>query len=567
MERSPGALGRCFMSFLLLALGTPVFAQPSSPMPVDVEQALAAIRPQAIRAHMGFLTDDLLEGRGATTRGYDLAAKYVAASLEAIGLEPAGTGGSYFQPVPLVRITLNEADGSLVVLRGGQRTELRFGDDYLVSPVFTQDSTVTAPVVFVGFGVTAPELGHDDYAGIEVRGKIVLSLVGAPSRFPPDQRAYYSDPKVHFENALGRGAVASVGIWTPELEKTISSWEGLRKMTDRPRLSWMDEEGRPQDRPPGLRGSALLRWQVAQDLFAGAPHSLQEVLAAAENGRPPSFDLPVQISLRTVSRHEQTQSPNVAAVLRGSDPRLREEYVVLSAHLDHIGVGEPVAGDSIYNGAIDNASGVAILLEVASALARLPVPPRRSVLFLFVTAEEAGLQGSDFFARRPTVPIDRIVANVNLDGCLMLYPLRDVIAFGAEHSSLAAPIEQAVRHLGIEVSPDPFPEQVLFIRSDQYSFIQQGIPAVFLLSGFKSGDPALDGQALWGKWFQDTYHKPSDDMSQALDFEAGAQFARLSFLVSYLIAQDDNAPRWNPGDFFATTFRRDAAAAEGGRGD
>src|SRR6185436_16972162 len=195
-------------------------------------------------------------------------------------------------------------------------------------------------------------------------------------------------------------------------------------------------------------------------------------------------------------------------------------------------------------------------------LARLPVPPRRSVLFLFVTAEEKGLQGSGYFARYPTVPIDRIVANVNLDGCLMLYPLRDVIAFGAEHSSLAAAVEQATRHLGIAVSPDPFQEQVFFIRSDQYSFIQQGVPAVFLIGGFQTGDPALDGQALMGKWLQETYHHPSDDMSQVIDFAVGAQYARLNLLVSYLIAQDDKAPAWNPGDFFGGKFRRQGATTQ-----
>ena len=556
MERSPGALGRCFVSFLLLVLGTPVLAQPSSPVPAEVEDALAAIAPQAIRAHMRFLADDLLEGRRAATRGYDLAAKYVAASLEALGLEPAGAGGGYFQPVPLLRMASVESDCSLAVLRNGRRTELLIGEDYLVSPMFEEEATVTAPVVYVGFGVIAPELGYDDYAGVDVRGKIVLSLVGAPPTFPHDQGAYYSDAKVQIRNALDRGAVGVLGIWTSELETTVTAWESIRRESRRPRLAWLDEEGRPQDRPAGMRALGLLRWKAAQDLFAGAPHRLEEALAAAGEGRPLSFDLPVQISLRSVSRHERTASSNVAAVLRGSDPRLREEYVVLSAHLDHVGMGEPVAGDSIFNGAYDNASGVAIVLEVARALARLPVPPRRSVLFLFFTAEESGLQGSDFFARFPTVPIDRIVANVNLDMFLMLYPLRDVIAFGAEHSSLGAVVEQAARHLGIALSPDPFPEQVLFIRSDQYSFIQRGIPALFLLGGFQTGDPALDGKALWGKWFQETYHKPGDDMSQAIDFEAGAQCARLTFLISHRIAQEENVPSWNPGDFFATTFRR-----------
>ena len=250
----------------------------------------------------------------------------------------------------------------------------------------------------------------------------------------------------------------------------------------------------------------------------------------------------------------------MAAVLRGSDPRLNQEYVVMSAHLDHLGVGEPVAGDAIYNGAYDNASGVAVLLEVARAFARLPVAPRRSVLFLAVTGEEEGLNGSDFFAHHPTLPIDRVVADTNLDMFLMLHPLRDVIAFGAEHSSLGPTVEEAARRLGIEVSQDPFPEEVLFIRSDHYSFVQQGVPAIFLTGGFKTGDPAVDGRAAWDKWMRETYHHPGDDMSQVIDFAAGAQFAKLNFLISYLVAQNDDAPRWNPGDFFGDKFRRGSSS-------
>jgi Zn-dependent M28 family amino/carboxypeptidase len=241
-------------------------------------------------------------------------------------------------------------------------------------------------------------------------------------------------------------------------------------------------------------------------------------------------------------------------VLRGSDPRLKDEYVVLSAHLDHLGVGKPAAGDSIYNGAYDNASGVALLLEVANAFVHLPAAPRRSVIFLTVTGEEEGLNGSDFFAHHS--PIGRIVANVNLDMFLMLYPFRDVIAFGAEHSSLALPVEEAARRLGIAVSPDPSPGQAMFIRSDHYSFAQQGVPAVSLEGGFQTGDPAVDGRSIRDKWMSEKYHQPGDDMSQVIDLGAGAQFAKLSFFLSYLLAQNDNAPSWNPGDFFGEKFRR-----------
>ncbi|HSK78910.1 MAG TPA: M28 family metallopeptidase [Thermoanaerobaculia bacterium] len=546
-------------SFLIavhvLALGQAVRAQPSGSPAADPEPALAAIRPQAIRAHMRFLADDLLEGRRTATRGYDLAARYVAAHFEALGLEPAGTRGSYFQPVPLVEMTTVEPECSLTLLRDGRKTVLRYGEDFFTGAV-PGETNVTAPVVFVGFGVTAPELGYDDYAGIDVKGKIVIRLSGAPPAFPPDQRAYYSDLDVKNGNAAARGAVGVFGISTPEREK-IMPWEQMKRRAKWPAMAWADEAGRPHN----ARGTgALLSRKGAEALFVGAPHSLEEVFQNAKTGRPLSFEMPVEASMHLVGRSRPLESPNVAAVLPGSDPRLKDEYVVLSAHLDHVGVGEPVAGDSIsdriYNGAFDNATGIAILLEMAQALARLPKPPQRSILFLALTGEEEALKGSEYFAHHPTLPIDRMVANVNLDMVLTLYPLRDVVAFGAEHSSLGLFVNEAARQLGLEVSPDPFPEQVRFIRTDHYSFVKKGVPAISLAVGLQTSDPALDPAALYVKWIRETYHQPQDDMSQAIDFGALTQFTRLNLLISYLVAQSDKAPSWNPGDFFGDKFRR-----------
>jgi hypothetical protein len=534
-----------------LVLGSRGLAQPSSPGEAEVEQAIAAIRGQGIRAHMRFLADDLLEGRATATRGHDLAAKYVAARFEALGFEPAGTGGTYFQSVPMVRMTTDEPRCSLAFVRQGRRTELRFGRDF-VNSYGGNASSLTAPVVFAGYGVTAPELGYDDYAGIDVRGKVVAYLGGAPPTFPHDQRGYYSDPRLRVRNAVAHGAAGVLGIWSPSFERMLP-WEREVEFTRISRMAWVDAAGRPAYVPP--LGASLNR-KMTEDLFAGAPHSLTEVFQATDAGRPLSFDLPVQVSLRVAGRNESMASPNVLAILPGSDPRLKDEVVVLSAHLDHVGMGTPVAGDSIYNGAYDNASGIAVLLEVAEAFTRLPVAPRRSVLFLATTGEEEGAVGSEFFSRNPTRPIDHIVANVNLDMVLMLYPLRDVIAFGAEHSTMEAAVKEAAHRLGIDVSPDPFPEQAMLIRSDNFSFIQQGVPALSLTAGFQKDGSASAGQALWEAWMHERYHQPGDDMSQAMDFGAGEQFAKLNFLISYLLAQDDKAPSWNPGDFFGDTFRR-----------
>ena len=544
----------------VLALVPPAVAHPSG---AEVDLALSRIQPEAIRAHMSFLADDLLEGRGTGSRGYELAAKYVAARFEALGLKPAGDQGSYFQRVPLRKATPVADGSSLAVIRGGQRTELTPGEDFLLQgqSLIEEDSSVTAPVVFAGYGVTAPELGYDDYAGVDVRGKIVVILSGAPKAFPSDQHAWYSSTLLKRENLAAHGAAGVLGVITPEDEPRLR-WDNMKRNANEPGFLWLDETGKPHYSWPSVRGVGLLSRKAAEALFAGAPRSLDQVFAGIKENRPQSFELPVQASLRTVSRHERAESPNVAAVVPGWDPVLREEYIVLSAHLDHLGIGAPIEGDSIYNGAYDNASGIAALLEVANAFASLPERPRRSLLFLAVTAEEQGLQGSDYFARHPTVPRGKIVANLNMDMFLMLFPVRDVVAFGAEHSSLGKLVEPEARRLGLTVSPDPFPEEVVFIRSDQLSFVRQGVPALFLTNGMKSDDPAGGGPILQ-TWRQTTYHKPNDDMSQTIDFASGATFARLNFLLAWQVAQDDAAPTWNPGDFFGETFGK--AGKESGR--
>src|SRR5688572_14346649 len=279
----------------------------SEALPAQVEEVLAAIRPQAIRAHMRFLADDLLEGRGTATRGYDIAARYVAARFEELGLEPAGTAGSYFQSVPMVQMTTVQSACSLTLLRGGRKVELEYGPDFLVRSA-VEEASVTAPVVFAGFGVTAPELGYDDYAGLDVQGKIVAILMGSPSTFPPDQRAYYSDRAVQARNAAARGAAGILWIYTPERERR-TSWETARRHSHWPSSSWLDRAGKPQFST--LLPAATVSLKGAEELFAGAPRKLDEIYAAAEAGQSPAFELPVRASLRTEGKARRAESPNV----------------------------------------------------------------------------------------------------------------------------------------------------------------------------------------------------------------------------------------------------------------
>jgi hypothetical protein len=520
-----------------------------------VEEAMQRIRPEAFRAHMRFLADDLLEGRGTATRGHEIAAAWMATQFEAIGLAPAGDAGGYLQRVPLRSARTRREGASFVLSRGGGRgsnagtgsnggNELRleFGSDFYMLPDPSRaDSAVDAPLVFVRYGVTAPSQGYDDYKGIDARGKIVVQWYGAPN-FESTVKAHYSSAVVKASNAALHGAVGMITLATPEIETRYPFEKQVRALAF-PRFNWLDREGKPNDYFPELKVRAFVSLPAAQKFFG-----------SAGAGADPA-NMPASVRLRASTVLADVTSPNVIARLEGSDPALKDEYVVFSAHLDHLGIGEPVNGDAIYNGAIDNAAGSANLVEIARALGTMQPRPKRSLLFVSVTAEEAGLIGSDYFAQHPTVPKRAIVANINMDANLMLWPLRDIIAFGAEHSTLDAAIHRAAARLQLAISPDPVPEQVGFIRSDQYSFVKQGIPAVFPVPGLRSDDPRFDPPSIYKKWSMTRYHQPNDDMTQpGLDFEQSARYARFALLCGYLVAEDPARPAWNPGNFFGEKY-------------
>jgi hypothetical protein len=510
------------------------------------------IDARVIRAHMEFLSHDLLEGRRPGTRGFEIAARYVAAELLKMGIEPAGDGGTYFQSVPLVESRLVEEHAAI----SWGDVRLTFGEDFLMGgdPV-RPESSVTAPVVFAGYGVVAPELEYDDYQGVSVEGKIVAILSNAPPSFPSEERAHFASNRLKAANAARRGAVGLLLIQTLE-DRSRAPWERIRKAAGGPSLFWRHRDGSIDGVLPEIRVSAFLSPAGAEKLFDKAPRSLAQVLEEALSGVPKPFELPLSASLSRRSEPSPVSSENVVGVLEGSDPELRSSYVVYSAHLDHVGIGTAIDGDSIYNGAFDNASGVAVVLEVARAFVSLPVRPRRSILFLFVTAEESGLLGSDYFAHYPTVDSGSIVANVNLDMPLFIYPVGDVIAFGAESSSLREPVSRAASSVGLALSPDPMPQENVFIRSDQYSFVRQGIPAVFLVPGFTSKDPSIHGGEAFTGFLATHYHAPTDDMSRPMDWDTARTFTELNFLVGWEVADALEAPRWKDGNFFAETFGR-----------
>lgn len=512
-------------------------------------------RPQALLAHMRFLADDQLQGRGTGTPGYDMAALYVAAQFEALGLEPAGDAGSYYQQVPLRSAQVDPAGSRLAWIRDGRRETLAFGRDYVAAANFNGDGLeLRAPVVFVGYGVSAPELGRDDYAALDVRGKVVAYLFGAPDSFPVDQRAHYGQALQKMSSAAAHGAVGTLLVRTPRSER-LFPWKRLVQSVGQPAMRWLEADGRPADVPRELRGGAVLSVEASERLLQAAGRTLDDVATQAKSSAFRGFDLGVEVQLETRTRHTDLRSPNVAGLLRGSDASLAAQTVVFSAHLDHVGVGEPRDGDAIYNGAYDNASGVAGLLEVARLFSSAP-RPRRSVLFLAVTGEERGLLGSDYFARHPTV--GPLVADVNLDMIIMLGSFRDVIAFGAEHSSLGDDVARAARAVGLELRADPWPEQSLFVRSDHYSFVRQGVPSIYPTPGIGGTEGGRDLGAEFESWIDHVYHSPQDDLSQHIDAAAGARLVDAAYLTGRAVADADQVPTWKQGDFFGETYGRRA---------
>lgn len=409
-------------------------------------------------------------------------------------------------------------------------------------------------MVFVGFGVTAPQYKYDDYVGVDVRGKIVVWLDGAPSAFQSAERAYFSDDLQKEKNAVARGAAGVLEITLPE-DWERYPWDWWVPQAQMGEMHWINSAGEPHDFLSELRGFAMLNQSGAEAVFAGAPRTLDEVFTAARASKPQAFPLPGSAHMHTVAVQSLVHSANVIAELEGSDPALRGQYVVYTAHIDHLGICPAVDGDNVCHGALDNASGVAALLEIARSYSRLPKAPRRSILFVFVTGEEMGLLGSDYFAHAPAVPGDAIVANVNMDGAPgEYYAMKDVVALGAEHSTLGDDVLAASKMLGYEVSPDPMPEENSFIRSDQYSFVLQGVPAVDVVDGIHATDPSIDGLAVQKKWLTTRYHTPLDNVDQPMDFDEMAKGAVLNFLIGYRVAQHDQPPVWNKEDFFGMTF-------------
>ncbi len=521
----------------------------------QLKKNLDAVNPDAIKASMSFLADDLLEGRQPGTRGFAVASKYVETQFMSMGLVP-GNNGSYVQQVPLRKGQVIENESSLTLVNNGKEEVLTYGKHFLVSPnFFNTNSSIDAPLVFVGYGIYAPEFNYDDYKDVDVKGKIVVMISDAPARFPSNEKAYFATTDAKFTEAVKRGAVGAITFTLPSNRRVAFGAAVTRSKQGS--YKWLENGTYPHNSYEQLKGVALLNNEFLDKLLTASGRSVDDILKSVKEEKGLTFPLNISAKIKVATKHTAVPGSNLIGILPGTDPVLKDEYVVYSSHLDHFGIGVPVNNDSIYNGAHDDASGVALLLEIIQAYKRLPSAPKRSVIFTVVTGEELGLLGSDFFATNPVVPASKIVANLALDMPFFFHPVLDIVPYGADHSSLSKQVAQATKILNLKISPDPFPEQVVFIRSDHYSFIKKGIPALFIKSGFMTvATDTVDRSKSDVGWRSSIYHTPKDDMNQPFDFKAATTHVKVNFLIGLFVANESTRPTWNSGDFFGKRFGR-----------
>lgn len=493
-------------------------------------------------SHVQYLASDELQGRNTGSEGHRKAAAYVAGEFERSGLKPAGTSG-YIQPVKFDVNQLDEKESSLALVRNGKAEPLRLGTDAIIGMRGDVAERTEAPAVFVGFGLKIPEKGYDDLAGLDLKGKIAVLLAGGPASIPGPLKSHYSSMGERWKQLRAAGAIGIATI--PNPKSMDIPWERMTVLRIQPAMTLNDPQ---MNETRGLMLNLTINPEHADKLFAGTDHSIAEILKAADREQPlPRFPLAGTIRAVVKVKRSQVESQNVAGILPGSDPKLKDEYVLLTAHLDHLGVGQPINGDNIYNGAMDDASGVASILEIARMLKDSNAKLRRSLIFLAVTGEEKGLQGSRYFAAHPTVNEKNIVADINLDMYLPLHALHYLEIQGLGESTLGDDIRAVAKQAGVEVQSDKEPQRNLFIRSDQYSFILHGVPALAFKFGYLPGSPE---ERLHKDWLKFRYHAPSDDVRQPVDKAAAAQFNEIILRLTERVANAPERPQWKPDSFF-----------------
>ncbi|MFN3677306.1 MAG: M28 family peptidase [Sphingomonas pseudosanguinis] len=525
--------------------------------PAERNAVITAPLPEdqaAMKAHVMFLASDAMAGREAGTRDYDIAAQYVAAQFYAAGLRPGGDHGGYLQNVPLVAYNVADKGSALWTPAGGQPQELVFGEDFVPSPVpDKRETSVSAPVVFVGYGIDAAQYGLTDYKGVDVRGKIVAFVPGTPEGLGGEERAFFGSAANKAALAAARGAVGAIQVDMSRGGGRQRPFASLARYYNAPRVTWANPDGTAHAMTPTTPVLGTLSQTGAAKLFG---KGWDAEMKAAATPKPAYKPLAAkgQLTVSSKTSFKPMDSSNVIGLIPGSDPKLKDQVVVLSAHLDHIGTNEGGEGDRINNGALDNAIGIASLIEEAKRF-KAATPPKRTVMFLAVTAEEKGLVGSDYFANHPTVPLSSIVADVNLDMPILTYKFEDMVVFGADRSTLGPIVRKAVGAMNLPVSPDPMPEEGIFVRSDHFRFVQKGIPSVFLWPGQKG-----PGKAGVEDFMSHRYHRVGDEIDQGIDWSQGPRFVSVNYAIAREIADAPERPVWNKGDYFGTLYKGPMAA-------
>ncbi len=536
----------CLISCAMLVYGF-AFGQ----MNVDEQKAFSSLNSHIFQSHLKFLASDLLEGRAPATRGDTLAQKYIASQLQLIGLEPGGENGTYFQHFPIIGTT---ADPSMeLVARSGAKEEhFKFREEFIgFSGLQEEDIDIAnVEVVFVGYGIVAPEQKWDDYKGVDVKGKVLLMLNDDPPGNDPKffggkARTYYGRWTYKYEIAARKGALGAIIIHTNEsagypFQVVQTSWSG-------------ENFSLPQPKGDSMKLSSWLSASASKRLVGMAGKELGAMMKSAQSRKFKPMSLGVAVSVHIHNTLRKLTTANVGGLLRGSDPLLSKELVVFTAHFDHLGIVKPVNGDSIDNGALDNASGVSMVLTLAEGFAHLSQRPKRSMLFLLVGGEEAGTLGSEYYAAHPTFPAGKIAADINIDGVNMFGETRDLSMIGKGRSTIDEAVNAAAKVAGLSVKPDQFPEQGSFYRSDQFSFAAIGVPTAYFDTGIDFvGKPVGWGKQMAEEYNDRDYHQPSDEIRSDWTFEGTMQQAKFYFHLAYLVAGSPSMPRWTKGDEFET---------------
>jgi Zn-dependent M28 family amino/carboxypeptidase len=512
-------------------------------------QAAANFDGESWWSTVKILADDKLEGRETGSAGERQAEAYIVQQLQALGIEPAGSEG-FYQKVRLRTTEIQESSSSLALVRDGHSQPLSLGEQAYFSTRYALAPQVDAPLVFVGYGLVVPEQGYDDLAGVDLKDKIAVVLTGSPAEIPSALSAHYQSRAERWKVLKAAGAIGVISI--PNPASMEMSWSRMALNRDLPS---MDLVGPEFDETAGSQLAVTFNPAYADLLFEGTGHTFAEIAALGKDRKAlPRFPLEVSISAVAHTSSHEVDSRNVVARISGRDPKLKSEYVVLSAHIDHLGMGAPIDGDRIYNGAMDNGSGSALLLDVARSLKRVREPMKRSVLFVWVTAEEKGLLGSKFFAAHPTVARKAMIADINTDMFLPIIPLKALTVYGLGESDLGDRVAQIAADHGLRVQPDPAPLHNVFIRSDQYNFVRHGIPAVMI---DVAATDAAEEKTL-KDWRANRYHAPSDDANQPVDLATAAAYEEVIRALILNVANDPVRPAWKQDSF----FRRYAAGGK-----